>query len=95
MSTPFRVSANSHSACPAASKRAVSPGMEQPGPSHVLRFESLFDPGRSYSFPCDARSQVSLNLLSERARHNYLFARACVGRDFAQPCVEHLEGALH
>lgn len=54
MSTPFRVSANSHSACPAASKRAVSPGMEQPGPSHVLRFESLFDPGRSYSFPCDA-----------------------------------------
>jgi len=25
--------------------------------------------------------------LSERARHNYLFARAMVGRDFMPPCI--------
>ena len=61
-------------------------------PQHVLRFESLFDAGRAYSFPCDAQGRVSLDGLSERARNNYLFARACVGREFAHPCVQ---AALH
>jgi hypothetical protein len=30
---------------------------------------------------------VSLDALSERARQNYLFARAVVGRDYASPFV--------
>ncbi len=52
-----------------------------------LRFKSLFDAGRSYTFRCDADGLVDLNVLSERARINYFFARALVGRDFAMPVV--------
>lgn len=52
-----------------------------------LRFESLFDRGRGYSFPCDADGCVDLDQLSERARSNYLFARAVVGRELTAPAV--------
>ena len=52
-----------------------------------LRFESLFNPGRALAFPCDERGQVELDTLSERARHNYLYARAVVGREYATPAV--------
>ena len=48
-----------------------------------LRFRSLFREGRGYAFPCDAAGRVTLDDLGERARINYLFARALVGRDFA------------
>lgn len=54
---------------------------------YELRFESLFQSGRALAFPCDAQGGVSLDALSERARQNYLFARAVVGRDFASPVV--------
>lgn len=60
----------------------------QSSPWFQLRFESLFQPGRGYAFPCDARGCVDLDALSERARNNYLFARAMVGRDLATPAVE-------
>jgi hypothetical protein len=56
-------------------------------PSYELRFESLFDPGRGLTFPCDARGSVALDSLSEKARNNYIYARAVVGREFATPCV--------
>jgi hypothetical protein len=52
-----------------------------------LRFQSLFAPGRALAFPCDARGQVELDALSDRARQNYLYARAVVGREFATPIV--------
>jgi hypothetical protein len=58
----------------------------------LLRFPSLFNHGRSLSFPCDSAGQVPLDILSERARDNYFFARACVGRDFAVPVVEPASG---
>jgi len=38
-------------------------------------------------FPCDERGRVVLDDLSERARRNYLYARAVVGREFATPAV--------
>jgi len=57
-------------------------------PAFELRFASLFQPGRALSFPCDRSGQVDLDTLSERARDNYLFARATLGRDFAWPRVE-------
>jgi hypothetical protein len=56
-------------------------------PCYELRFESLFDPGRGLTFPCDARGSVALDSLSEKARNNYIYARAVVGREFATPCV--------
>ena len=52
-----------------------------------LRFQSLFDSGRGYAFPCDPTGHVDLNELSERARHNYFYARAVVGRELTVPAV--------
>ena len=54
---------------------------------YELRFRSLFDSGRALAFPCDANGQVHLDDLSERARHNYLYARAVVGREYFRPEV--------
>jgi hypothetical protein len=51
------------------------------------RYRDLFDPGRGFTFPCDAQGCVELDRLSERARVNYLFARAKVGFDLAAPVV--------
>ena len=55
--------------------------------SFELRFESLSHPGRGLAFPCDARGLVELDGLSDPARRNYLYARAVVGREFANPSV--------
>ena len=45
-------------------------------------------PGRrGLAFPCDAKGQVDLDVLSESARANYLYARAVVGREFLEPAV--------
>jgi hypothetical protein len=52
-----------------------------------LRFENLFDSGRGYAFPCDRKGRVDLDKLSDRARNNYLFARALVGRELSVPAV--------
>jgi hypothetical protein len=52
-----------------------------------LRYRGLFDPGRGFTFPCDAQGCVELDRLSERARVNYLYARATVGFDLAAPVV--------
>jgi len=54
---------------------------------YELRFQSLFDAGRAYAFPCDASGHVDLDLLSDTARENYLYARAVVGRELSVPAV--------
>ena len=54
---------------------------------YELHFQSLFDSGRGYAFPCDPKGQVDLDRLSERARNHYLFARGMVGRELAVPAV--------
>ncbi len=56
-------------------------------PQFELRFQSLFDAGRGFSFPCGPTGQVDLDGLSERARNNYLYARAMVGRELAVPAL--------
>lgn len=63
------------------------------GNDYELRFESLFQAGRGLAFPCDAHGGVRLDALSERARQNYLFARAVVGREYATPTVWRRGGA--
>jgi hypothetical protein len=54
-------------------------------------FELLFAPlanhGRSFSFPCDESGRVDIDVLSERARDNYFYARGTLGREFAWPLV--------
>lgn len=59
-----------------------------PGSGFEIRFQSLFKPGRALSFPCDAQGRVQLDSLSDRARDNYFYARAVVGREFAYPSVQ-------
>jgi len=56
--------------------------------SHVLRFDSLFHPGRAVAVPCNAAGQVDMNALTERLRNAYLGARAMVGREYACPKVQ-------
>ena len=56
-------------------------------PSYEIRFQSLYQEGRALSFPCDERGQVQLDSMSERARENYLYARAMVGFDLQHPEV--------
>jgi hypothetical protein len=64
--------------------------------AHQLYFRSLFDSSRALSFPCDDCGRVPLDALSERARNNYFFARAAVGRDYGRPTVIRLErGSTH
>ena len=52
-----------------------------------VRFLSLYTQGRGLAFPCDAAGHVDLDVLSERGRSNYLYARAMVGREYATPAV--------
>ena len=59
-----------------------------PGSGFEIRFQSLFNTGRALSFPCDAHGRVQLDSLSDRARDNYFYARAVVGREFAYPSVQ-------
>jgi len=58
-----------------------------------LRFRSLFEEGRGYSFPCDEAGRVDIDALSDSARNNYFFAHTVIGRDFAMPAV--LPRAMH
>ena len=62
-----------------------------PATLYEIRYTSLFNAGRALSFPCDAAGHVPMDELSDMARHNYLFARALVGRDFALPEVRACE----
>jgi hypothetical protein len=58
-----------------------------PADTFQLRYLSLYDSGRGFSFPCDAEGHVDLDGLSDRGRENYLYVRALVGRDFSPPAV--------
>lgn len=66
-------------------KPVVSLPSTNPCVGFEVRFESLFDPGKGFTFPCNELGVVDLDALSERARHNYFYARTVVGRDFAPP----------
>lgn len=59
----------------------------QPGRCYELFFQSLMRPGRGWAFPCDAEGHVDLDTMSERARNNYLFARAVIGIEVHMPRV--------
>jgi len=64
-----------------------------PSSQYQLCFRSLFNSGRGFAFPCDPVGQVNMDSMSERARNNYLYARAMVGRELSVPAVE--RGTLH
>lgn len=72
---------------PASAAAALGPDTAAADTAFELRFDSLFIEGRGLSFPCDAQGRVQIDALSARARDNYLFARAVVGREFRTPAV--------
>jgi hypothetical protein len=55
---------------------------------YELRYRSLVDERHAFAFPCNASGIVDMDSLSERVRHNYLYARAVVGREFSRPDVQ-------
>jgi len=55
--------------------------------SYELRFQSLHDAGRAYSFPCDAAGHVNMDALTDVARETYLFARIVAGHAVSTPSV--------
>ena len=62
--------------------KQVTSIFEKPCKHFQLSFRSLFNSGRGFAFPCDIAH------MGDKARNNYLFARAMVGRDFCPPAVE-------
>ena len=72
------------------SRASRSPSLNHPRAGDArfeLRYRS-FSPLRcGYAFPCDPSGRVDLDALSERARINYLYARAMLGRELARPEV--------
>ena len=54
---------------------------------YEIRFQSLFNEGLALCFPCDEEGHVAMDALSDRARENYLYARAVIGREYAYPTV--------
>ena len=52
-----------------------------------LRYRSLSPYRCGFAFPCDENGRVDLDVLSDTARENYLYARAMVGRDLLHPQV--------
>lgn len=71
----------------------MNPTLHAATPLFEVRYASLFKPGNGYAFPCDDQGHVDLDALSERARNNYLFARATVGRDTSSPRICRLAAA--
>ena len=59
-------------------------------PRFELRYRSLSVHRASYAFPCDADGHVDVDSLGERARENYLWARAMVGCELLLPQVRPL-----
>jgi len=55
--------------------------------SYQVCFQALGNTARALAFHCDDRGNVDLDSLSDKARADYLFARALVGRRFAPPAV--------
>jgi hypothetical protein len=58
-----------------------------PDAHYLMRFQSLKNKQLALVFPCDAEGRVELDSLSDRARIDYLFARAVVGCEFRRPSV--------
>jgi hypothetical protein len=67
---------------------SISAMIDPTNSGYQLRFRSLFNEGRGYSFPCDSSGRVDIDALGNRARVNYLFARTVIGREFAMPVVQ-------
>jgi hypothetical protein len=62
-------------------------------PEFEVHFRALFRKDFELVFPCDPGGHVDLDALSDRAKANYLFARATVGREYSMPELRRTDGA--
>lgn len=51
----------------------------------VLRYRSLNEADPSFVFPCDAFGRVDMDLLTDRERADYFYARVVVGNALSSP----------
>jgi hypothetical protein len=58
-----------------------------PRATYELRFPRRCGERPAFTFPCDVKGYVDMDDLGDRARNDYLFARAVIGRDFLAPEV--------
>ena len=65
----------------------MSQSIHLPVACYEIRYQPLSGRGPELAFPCDAKGRVEMDALSDRARDNYLYARAVVGREYATPAV--------
>ena len=56
-----------------------------------VSFQPLCGPWPALTLPCDAAGHVQLDALSDGDRHEYLFARVVMGREYAAPQVIRLD----
>jgi len=77
---------NIHPLSATAADDVASPAAPD-APCYQLRFAFLHDASRAFSFPCNAHGLVPMDMLSDRARTNYLYARTVIGRELAWPLV--------
>ena len=68
----------------------TSSAVAQRSAQYELRFRPLTEIGCGFAFPCDGSGHVPMDELSERARINYLYARAAVGYELQWPLVRRL-----
>jgi hypothetical protein len=68
--------------------RVASGRIESDSPRFQLRFKPLVATSSGFAFPCDDKGHVSLDTMSERARNDYFYARAMVGRELTPPAME-------
>jgi hypothetical protein len=76
-----------HTECDAPPLQSESAMVPTSRTCYEIRFSSLFNEGRALTFPCDEKGHVELDALSEKARNNYLYARAVVGREYSAPAI--------
>jgi len=58
-----------------------------PGPRYEIRYRPLTEDVEPLTFPCDAQGHVQMDALTERARNDYLYARAVVGVEYDRPAI--------
>ena len=75
-------------------QRLADPGHSTTGSGihYELRFDSLYEMGRAFRFPCDAIGRVALDALSARQRQSLERVMELVGRDYAAPQLVTLAG---
>lgn len=71
---------------------SVMAGMESQRVAFELCFESLVDPRRNQSFPCDAGGHVDMDSLEQHMLREYLYARTVIGREYRTPRVRARRG---